>query len=177
MWDDTTEGEGLFQFSQDAFLRVRGVRCSRLINSDAARCTFKSPYILGYMLDGWMDWIYGQTRYKDPITYPTSYSYYVKSNDAEYIRLCSECASVYMCTCLCINRNRYSNLREKICLLTSSVLRVDFHFYLRFDSLVSNGIHRFFTVTTLPLLRVCLWNSQNDLLIRRWRRINSVSNV
>lgn len=58
---------GLLQFSQDAFLRVRGVRCLRLINSDAARCTFKSPYILGYVLDGWMDWIYGQARYKDRI--------------------------------------------------------------------------------------------------------------
>lgn len=46
------------------------VRCLRLINSDAARCTFKSPYILGYVLDGWMD---GQARYKDRIAYPTGY--------------------------------------------------------------------------------------------------------
>ena len=54
----------------------------------------------------------GQARYKDRIAYPTGYSYYVKSNDAEYIRLCSECVSVYVC----INRNRYSSVREKICL-------------------------------------------------------------
>lgn len=101
----------------------------RLINSDAARCTFKSPYILGYVLDGWMD---GQARYKDRIAYPTgcrgiTWSQMMRNRFAV-------CVCVYD---MCAYRDRYSGPRYKnfpFQPVPPLFLLVDFHFY---SSLIS----------------------------------------
>lgn len=57
------------------------VRCLRLINSDAARCTFKSPYILGIRVgrvNGWTGALQRSDHVSDRVQGIT-----LKSNDAE----------------------------------------------------------------------------------------------